>query len=314
LRIGIFCRDIEKKLPVLLLIGKGEEAQLVVERMRRAGYPVVRVVSPFAEEGYRVIERREVDRVVVVMPERGRELFEVLYSLSRYGVRVEVPVDGREMLSVVDEKMLRGKFLFDVGKSSFSVAGTVVKWLFDKVVSLLALVVLVPLFLYLAVRIRRDSADPILFCQERIGLRGRPFMIYKFRTMVTCAEEDGPQLSMKNDPRITPFGAFMRKYRLDELPQFWNVLKGDMSLVGPRPERRYFIDQILERAPYYFLIHNVRPGITSLGMVKYGYAINVDQMIERLQYDIIYYNKMSLWLDVKILFLTVKTVIGGRGV
>jgi lipopolysaccharide/colanic/teichoic acid biosynthesis glycosyltransferase len=132
--------------------------------------------------------------------------------------------------------------------------------------------------------------------------------------MVTCAEENGPQLSMENDPRITPFGAFMRKYRLDELPQFWNVLKGDMSLVGPRPERRYFIDRILERAPYYFLVHNVRPGITSLGMVRYGYAVNVDQMIERLQHDIVYYNKMSLWLDVKILFLTVKTVVAGRGI
>jgi lipopolysaccharide/colanic/teichoic acid biosynthesis glycosyltransferase len=214
----------------------------------------------------------------------------------------------------VDEKMLRRKFLFDVGKSNFSAVGTVVKWLFDKVVSLLVLVVLAPLFLYLAVRTRRDSAGPILFCQERIGRRGRPFMIYKFRTMVTYAEENGPQLSMENDPRITPFGAFMRKYRLDELPQFWNVLKGDMSLVGPRPERRYFIDRILERAPYYFLVHNVRPGITSLGMVRYGYAVNRDQMIERLQHDIVYYNKMSLWLDVKILFLTVKTVVAGRGV
>jgi exopolysaccharide biosynthesis polyprenyl glycosylphosphotransferase len=302
----------EKKKVGVLLIGGNERVHSVAERMRRAGYPVARVVSPFAEEGYRVIEQGEVDRVVVVMPE-GRKLFEVLYSLSRYKVTVEVPVDRRRCLSVVDKKMLRGKFLFDVGKSNLSVTETIIKFLFDKVVSVLAFVVLTPLFLYLAVRIRRDSAGPILFCQERIGRRGRPFMIYKFRTMVTCAEDDGPQLSMENDPRITPFGAFMRKYRLDELPQFWNVLKGDMSLVGPRPERRYFIDQILEHAPYYFLVHNVRPGITSLGMVKYGYAVNVYQMIDRLQYDIVYYNKMSLWLDMKILFLTVKTVVMGRG-
>ena len=132
--------------------------------------------------------------------------------------------------------------------------------------------------------------------------------------MYVGAEEAGPELSHENDSRITPFGAVMRKYRLDELPQFWNVLKGDMSLVGPRPERKYFIDQIVQRAPYYYLLHNVKPGITSLGMVKYGYASTVDQMLERLEYDIIYYENMSLALDITILVYTIKTVVTGKGI
>ena len=132
--------------------------------------------------------------------------------------------------------------------------------------------------------------------------------------MYVDAEDGGPKLSHEEDSRITPFGAIMRKYRLDELPQFWNVLKGDMSLVGPRPERKYFIDQIVQRAPYYYLLHNVKPGITSLGMVKYGYASTVDQMLERLEYDIIYYENMSLALDITILVYTIKTVVTGKGI
>ena len=161
---------------------------------------------------------------------------------------------------------------------------------------------------------KKDSPGPVFFRQERIGYLGQPFWMYKFRTMYVNAEENGPSLSSEDDLRVTPFGRIMRKYRLDELPQFWNVLKGDMSLVGPRPERKYFIDEIVKTAPYYYLLHNVRPGITSLGMVKYGYAASVDKMVERIEYDILYYENMSLTLDLTILIYTVKTVITGKGV
>ena len=153
----------------------------------------------------------------------------------------------------------------------------------------------------------------MIYRQRRIGIHHKPFTIYKFRTMRTDAEAAGPQLSGENDPRVTKVGRVMRKYRIDELPQFWNVLKGDMSLVGPRPEREYFIRQIVKEAPYYTLVHQVRPGITSWGMVKYGYASTVGQMVERTRFDLIYLSNMSTMVDIKILIHTLKTVMTGKG-
>lgn len=188
-----------------------------------------------------------------------------------------------------------------------------VKWLFDKVVSTILLLLLSPLYFILAILVKRSSKGPIIYKQERIGRHGKPFFIYKFRTMYTDSEQSGPALSQEDDPRITPLGRVLRKYRLDELPQFWNVLKGDMSLVGPRPERAYYINQLLEDAPYYYLLHNVSPGITSLGMVYYGYASNLEEMKERLKIDWVYYRNMSLALDVKILFTTFTTLVKGKG-
>ena len=184
----------------------------------------------------------------------------------------------------------------------------------DVVVSFILIILASPLYLILAIGVKRSSSGKIFFRQQRIGKNGKPFDIIKFRSMYEDAEADGcPQLSSQNDNRITNFGTFMRRTHMDEIPQFFNVLKGDMSLVGPRPERQYYIDQIVERAPYYRLLLLVKPGITSWGQVSFGYAENVDQMIERLRYDIMYFENMSILMDVKILFYTVLAVLKRDG-
>jgi lipopolysaccharide/colanic/teichoic acid biosynthesis glycosyltransferase len=189
----------------------------------------------------------------------------------------------------------------------------VTKRAIDITASLLVLVLGSPFFLLVALITKFTSRGPILFFQERIGKDGAPFNIIKFRSMYVNAEKAGPALSSQHDPRITPWGRFMRKTRIDEFPQFYNVLIGEMSLVGPRPERQFFIDKIMEKAPHYRHLTRVKPGITSLGQVKYGYAENVDQMVKRLKFDILYIENMSLGMDFRILIHTVLTVLGAKG-
>lgn len=189
-----------------------------------------------------------------------------------------------------------------------------IKTLSDIVLSFVAILLLLPLILILIILIKATSKGPIIYSHQRIGKNGKPFKILKFRSMYVDSEPEGPQLTSKNDRRITPVGRFMRKHRLDEIPNFINVFKGDMSLVGPRPERMFFIEQIIERAPQYAKLHLVKPGLTSWGQVKFGYAESIDEMIQRMRYDLVYIENFSLYVDLQILFKTIKIIIRGEGV
>jgi exopolysaccharide biosynthesis polyprenyl glycosylphosphotransferase len=187
------------------------------------------------------------------------------------------------------------------------------KRIVDILGSIVAVIIFSPVFLVLAIIIRVTSKGPVVYSHERIGKYGIPFTIYKLRSMVANAETNGPELSSTEDSRITKIGKFLRRTHLDEIPQFYNVLIGDMSLVGPRPERKYYIEQIVKKAPHYTLLHKIRPGITSWGQVKYGYASNVEEMLERLPYDMIYLKNMSLYVDLKILIYTLIACYKGKG-
>jgi len=188
-----------------------------------------------------------------------------------------------------------------------------IKRTFDVVFSVVLMTTGSPVFILLAIITKLTSKGPVFYKQLRIGKHSKPFYIYKFRSMYVDSEKNGPQLASEYDPRVTSWGRLMRKTRLDELPQFWNVIKGDMSIVGPRPERQHFIDQIVERAPNYRKLSRIKPGITSVGQVQYGYAENIEEMCMRMEYDLQYLGKMNLNRDINIIMNTVKVMIQGRG-
>lgn len=195
---------------------------------------------------------------------------------------------------------------------SMSKSQRFLKRTFDIVFSFMGLLLLSPLMLIFSIVLLFDDG-PIIFKQERIGYKGRPFMIYKFRTMHVNAESDGiPRLEEERNRHLTPFGRFLRAHHLDELPQLWNVLKGDMSFVGPRPERQYFIDQINRETDNYHYVYLMRPGITSYATIYNGYTDTMDKMLKRLEYDLDYLDNRSLFLDLKIIVKTVLSIVSGK--
>lgn len=285
----------------------------LVTRSRRSPLRVYTIRS-LAEA--KRMQRGAVDEVIVDLPKTHSErtLYEIINILYPLDIAISVVPRVYDMLTGAARiGEIEGQPLVRITDHKMSDSALCIKRAFDIVASLLAMIFLSPIYLLLSVLVAVTSHGPVIYCQERIGLHGKPFRILKFRTMYLNSEPDTPLLSRDNDPRITPVGHFMRKYRLDELPQMWNIFRGDMSIVGPRPERGYFIDQIVKEAPYYCLLYKIRPGLTSWGPIKVGYTDTIEKMVDRLNYDIMYMENMSIQLDLKILFFTIRVICDGKG-
>lgn len=262
-----------------------------------------------------VLRENNVEEVIIALESTEHaKLKSIVTRIEGSNVRIKILPDMYDILSgSVKMNNIFGALLIEVNSDGMPVWQQAIKRFMDVVLSIFAFLLLLPLYLFLAICVKASSPGPVFFLQERIGINGRVFKIIKFRTMYVDSEKHGPQLSSAHDPRITRIGRFMRKLRLDEFPQFVNVILGDMSLVGPRPERQFYIDQIASIEPQFLHLTKVRPGITSWGQVKYGYAENVEQMLQRMKFDLLYLKNRTLALDFKIMLYTILIVLKAKG-
>jgi len=282
---------------------------------RRRGILRTKVVHSL-EEAKRLVPGEQ-DEVILDLPAdyTDRQLYIIIAQLYPLSCEISMIPRVYDMLTGAARiGHLDRPSLIRITEHHMTDAELCIKRAFDIVSSAIALLLLSPVFAFIALQVKLSSRGPVIYRQKRIGMYGIPFDIYKFRTMIDEAEADGiPHLTSDNDPRITSVGRRLRKYRLDELPQLWNILLGEMSIVGPRPERPYFVEQIMSEAPYYCLIYKVRPGLTSWGPIRVGYTDTMEKMIERLNCDIVYVENMSLLLDLKIMFFTIGVILDGKG-
>jgi sugar transferase (PEP-CTERM system associated) len=320
------------QLPILVervyVLGTGDRAQRVVLGLRQNPEIGVEIASwtgkmegavtreSVAAHLMEVVNKQKVHRVIVAMPDRrGTIPIKELLDLRMQGVKIEEATTWLEKISgkIEVENLYPSWLVFGEGFRR-SPAFILVRRVLSFVISLLGLILTLPMLPLIMLAIRLDSQGPVFYTQARVGKNGRVFKVVKFRTMRQDAEAaNGPQWAGNHDPRVTPVGRFLRTTRLDEIPQMWCVLKGDMAFVGPRPERPEFIEELSEEIPYYKVRHMVRPGLTGWAQVKYKYGSTVADAREKLQYDLFYIKNASIGLDLLIMFLTVKTVLLRRG-
>ena len=267
------------------------------------------------DELEKIIDEHHIEEIIIAIDtSEHNKLQYILAQLSHRKAIIKITPDLYDIISgSVKTSNVFGAVLIEIYPELMPDWQRVLKRTLDIIISVLVLIFLSPLYLFSAIKVKLSSPGSVFYKQKRIGIYGKAFWIYKFRSMLLNAEDNGPALSSENDPRITKWGKVMRKWRIDELPQFYNILKGEMSLVGPRPERKYYIDIISQTYPHYKYLHKVKPGLSSWGMVKYGYAENIDEMIERMRYDLLYIKNCSLVLDFKIMIYTILVILQGRG-